>query len=135
MDFRSLDQLLHQALKQSALTAKPQRKSSPHQRYLNPQNWTSGKLIELIYDDGQGLQSLGLFREWNYRLPPGGRRLARLPYVPLEFGELPGEPVEFEFCYGEWWIEAKVDPYTDFGGDSPEAIRERLIELLEEFEL
>ena len=126
----NLEQLLKDAIRQAKATplaSRPPKAETPHQRYLNPSSWTDGKIIELIYDDGESLQSLGLFRESHYRFRPGGRRLSRLPAG--------GQPDRFEFCYGEHWVSARGiwQPPVDSPADA-ELIRQRFLEMLDEYD-
>ena len=134
----SLERLLKEAKafawKRTALA--PEKRQHPtYMPYANPDNWTKGELVELIYQGSEDADtlSLGLFRELIYR--HGGRKLVRegqaAPKAAPEICNCRREVVS-----GTYWLEPR--PETPEPKPWPEQevleLRHRLISLIEEWE-
>jgi hypothetical protein len=136
----SLERLLKEAKafawKQTALA--PEKRQHPtYMPYANPENWTKGELVELIYQGSPDADtlSLGLFRELIYR--HGGRKLVREGQAPSSAPpEILACKCRREVVSGTYWLEPR--PETPEAKPWPEQevleLRHRLISLIEEWE-
>ena len=117
----------HFAWKQTAAAAE-KRHHPAYMPYANPENWSKGELVELIYQGSEGADtlSLGLFRELIYR--HGGRKLV------LEQATCSAS--KQEVVHGTYWLEPR--PETPPPREFPEAerleLRNRLVNLIAEWE-
>lgn len=89
--------------------------------YANPQNWTLGRVIELIHHD-EG--SLGLFQEYFHKLSPTARRL-----LPAAKGLTASTT---ETVFGDFWLHPKFQASSMFEDSEAEtaAIIARFNELM-----
>ena len=135
----SLERLLKEAKafawKQTALA--PEKRQHPtYMPYANPDNWTKGELVELIYQGSEDADtlSLGLFRELIYR--HGGRKLVRESSGVFAAAGMPVCSCRREVVSGTYWLEPR--PETPEAKPWPEQevleLRHRLISLIEEWE-
>lgn len=94
--------------------------------YANPENWTTGELVELV-EQSTGT-SLGLFQELLYR--HGGRKL-----VPATLPKDRVCNIRSECVCGKHWLEPRVEaPAPPMPENEILELRTRLIDLLKEWD-
>ncbi len=124
--FRDIKRELWQQeqLRLKALHLHPQPHHKKQSTYANPQNWTLGKVIELVHAT-EG--SLGTFQEYFHRLSPTARRL-----LPAAAGLV---SIQTELVFGDFWLHPKFQaPCETDTEDEISAIHARFNELLEQYE-
>jgi hypothetical protein len=91
--------------------------------YANPQNWTLGRVIELVHAN-EG--SLGCFQEYFHKLSPTARRL-----LPAAVGLL---PICQELVWGDFWLHPKFQAPHEVESEAEiRAIQLRFQELMDNY--
>lgn len=119
-----LDELFKEFIREQS-TPKPQVPKAPRvSTYANPDNWSLGKVIQIIHADGE---NIGVYQEYFHKSSSSTRRL--LPANPAAATD------RTELVFGEHWLhphfQAPLDPDSDY---EIRALVDRFNALMEDIE-